>query len=82
MQGGQMLECGIAPETILLALEEVEKEIRNNGKCLKERAWLFHQLGSIHGLMGDLAQQKDAWEQALKLDPDNETLKASLKSLE
>ena len=77
-----MLECGIEPGLLIVVLQEIEAEIRADGVCHEKKAMLFHELGSIHGLMGDEEQQKAAWQQAQKLDPDNKIINASLKSLE
>ncbi|MCX6744364.1 MAG: hypothetical protein NTX82_02475 [Candidatus Parcubacteria bacterium] len=78
-----MFQCHsyIAPHQLLEVLEEVETEIRNNGTNKKEQAMLYHQLGSIYGLMGDSSQQTFAWRQAQQLDPENEIILSSLKSL-
>ncbi len=76
----QSLPC-VDPQQLLEVLEEVESEIRNNGIGSKEQAMLYHQLGSIHGLMGDSCQQQFAWRQAQKLDPENKIILSSLKSL-
>jgi len=73
---------GVGPEIIFSILVEVETEIRNNGTCKNERALLFHQLGTIHGLRGDKSQQEIAWQQAHELDPSSEMIRESLKSLE
>jgi len=71
------------PASILFTvLEEVESEIKLNGISLQEKAGLFHQLGSIYGLLGDEIKQKNAWQQAQNLAPNNEMIRASLKSLE
>ena len=69
------------PVDILEVLQEVETEIRNDGICPQQKALLYHELGSIHGLMGDKNQQKGAWQKALELDPRSEMIMASLKSL-
>ena len=76
-----MVVANVGRETVLSVLQEVENEIRRDGICTKEKALLFHQLGSIHGLMGEKKQQEFAWQQALKLDPGSEMIRASLKSL-
>ena len=72
----------IDPAVILETITEIEEEIRNNGICSVKKAMLYHQLGSVHGLMGDKRQQKNAWQKALELDPANEMVRDSLKSLE
>jgi len=76
-----MQEQGIGGEVLIIVLKEIEQEIRNDGICPREKAQLFHQLGAIHGLMGDHPQQKIAWEEAKRLDPDNQMIQSSLKSL-
>lgn len=76
-----MLEFGIEPELLITVLHEVEDEIRADGICHQKKAMLFHQLGTIHSLMGDKDQQKVAWQQAQKLDPDNVFIGNSIKSL-
>jgi len=76
-----MAQFIVDQETLLIVLEEVKSEIRFNGICAKEKAQLFHELGSIHGLLGNSAEQRGAWEEALKLDPDNYIVKLSLKKL-
>jgi hypothetical protein len=67
---------------LLKTLAEIEGEIRDNGHCQKEKARLLHQLGSIHGLMGDKAQQEASWQEAVKLDPDLKIYRQSLASLQ
>jgi len=76
-----MQEQGLNEEILIIALKEIEQEIRHDGICPKEKAQLFHQLGTIQGLMGDYTQQKFAWEEAKRLDPNNQMIKSSLKSL-
>lgn len=66
---------------LLDAMTEIEGEIRNNGHCQKEKARLYHELGSIHCLMGDKSQQEAAWLKAVELDPQSETFRQSLVSL-
>lgn len=85
VKGGEILErrvINIDPELLLVVIKEVENEIQQDGICRKDKAWLFHQLGSLYMLIGDPRQQKHAWKQALELDPDNEMIRASLKSLQ
>jgi hypothetical protein len=77
-----MQEAGLSEDVLIIVLKEIEQEIRHDGICPKEKAQLFHQLGAIHGLMGDYPQQKFAWEEAKRLDPNNQMIKSSLKSLE
>ena len=77
----QCIHNNIDPHKLLEVLEEVESEIRNNGTTKQEQAMLYHQLGSIYGLMGDSSQQNFAWRQAQRLDPNNEIILSSLKSL-
>jgi len=77
-----MLESGVEAEILIAVLHEIEEEIRVDGICYQKKAILYHQLGSIHSLMGDKEQQKVAWQQAQKLDPDNDFIRNSLKSLE
>ncbi|OGY41434.1 MAG: hypothetical protein A2Y82_00765 [Candidatus Buchananbacteria bacterium RBG_13_36_9] len=76
-----MLESGIKAETLLIILHDIEEEIRADGISQQKKALLFHQLGSVHSLMGDKDQQKFAWRQAEKLDPDNDFIRNSVKSL-
>ena len=76
-----MQEQGLNEEILIIVLKEIEREIRYDGICPKEKAQLFHQLGAIHGLMGDPHQQKIAWEEAKRLDPNNQMITSSLKSL-
>ncbi len=66
---------------LLETLTEIEEEIRNNGHCQKEKARLYHELGSIHCLMGDQVQQETAWQRAVELDPQSTTFRQSLGSL-
>ncbi|MFC1598477.1 hypothetical protein ACFL2U_00485 [Patescibacteria group bacterium] len=76
-----MLKELIDQKTLLIVLEEVEQEIRVNGVNLKEKAQLFHELGSIHGVLGNTSEQQFAWQQALDLDPDNSIIRQSLQDL-
>ncbi|MBD3360061.1 MAG: hypothetical protein GF365_05155 [Candidatus Buchananbacteria bacterium] len=76
-----MLEGLISPEELRLILTEIREEISANGESSQEKASLFHQLGSVYGLLGNQEKQKSAWQQALQLDPGNITIKTSLKSL-
>jgi len=76
-----MLEFGIKAEILLIVLHEIEEEIRTDGISQQKKALLYHQLGSVHSLMGDKEQQKFAWEEAKRLDPNNQMIKSSLKSL-
>jgi hypothetical protein len=76
-----MLQGLISPEELLLILTEIREEISANGVNSEEKASLFHQLGSVHKLLGNQEEQKTAWQQALQLDPDNFIIKTSLKSL-
>ena len=76
-----MQEAGLSKDILIVVLNEIEEEIRNDGICSKEKAQLWHQLGAIHGLMGDHPLQKIAWEEAKKLDPKNQMILSSLKSL-
>lgn len=66
---------------LLETMTEIEGEIRSNGHCTKEKAKLYHQLGSVHGLMGDKTQQEVAWQKAVELDPQSEIFRQSLVSL-
>ncbi len=76
MRLGNMLD----PEVVLEVLSEIETEIRNNGTDY-QKALLYHQLGSVYGLMGEENQQKIVWQKGLELDPDNKIIRRSLKSL-
>jgi hypothetical protein len=77
-----MLAIGVEREVMLCILEEVKSEIKHNGICNNERALLFHQLGTIHGLFGNSHKQRIAWQEALELDPKSDMIRESLKSLE
>ena len=72
----------VGREVIIQVLEEVEQEIKNNGISSKEKAFLFHQKGTLLGLMGQAEQQKRAWLQAQELAPDCMIIRTSLQSLE
>ena len=76
-----MQQNKIDQETLLIVLQEVETEIRLNGVNAKEKAQLFHELGSIHGLLGNDCEQQFAWQHALELDPDNIIVRKSLQNL-
>ena len=71
----------VAPEELRAILSEIQEDIRLNGVCPKEKALLLHQLGSVYGLLGNHQEQKNAWEQALQLDPHSRMIKLSLQSL-
>jgi hypothetical protein len=71
----------LSEEILIIVLKEIESEIRYDGICPSEKALLFHQLGTVHGLMGDYSQQKIAWEEAKKLDPKNHIIILSLEGL-
>ncbi|MBN1326042.1 hypothetical protein JW977_03650 [Candidatus Falkowbacteria bacterium] len=66
---------------LLDTLTEIEEEIRSNGHSNVEKARLFHQLGSIYGLMGEMNQQKFSWQKAVELDPQSKIFQQSLASL-
>jgi hypothetical protein len=77
-----MAEQDLVDRTVILGvLQEVENEIRQDGVCPKERALLYHQLGSLWGLMGDRNQQRAAWQMAVDLDPQSEIFWQSLAIL-
>ena len=65
---------------LLATLAEIEEEIREK-QSPKEKASLYHELGSIHGLMGDKRQQEVAWQKALELDPESVIFQLSLVRL-
>ncbi|OGY42811.1 MAG: hypothetical protein A2Y67_03750 [Candidatus Buchananbacteria bacterium RBG_13_39_9] len=69
-------------EVIIQVLQEVLQEITNNGISPREKAFLFHQKGSLLGLIGQAEQQKEAWLQAQILAPDCRIIRVSLQSLE
>ena len=76
-----MLRGLIASEQLQIVLGEIQEEIRVNGTSPKEKALLFHQLGSVQGLLGNHQEQWAAWQQASELDPDSEMIRLSLQSL-
>ncbi|MDD5340947.1 MAG: hypothetical protein PHC97_00755 [Patescibacteria group bacterium] len=65
---------------LLQVLTEIEQEIRD-GRCPKEKASLYHQMGAILGLMDAREQQEVAWQKAVELNPRSETFRQSLTSL-
>ena len=74
----------VAPKIHKLLLEnltEIEDEIRSNHKKGSDMAFLYLHLGTIHGLMGDMEQQKIALEIGLQFDPDNPIIRARLAEL-
>ena len=80
MQGE--LQCLVGRGVILKSLQEVKTEIRDNGVCSCEQASLLHQLGSLYGLLGKTEKQKQAWQNAQTLDPNNQMILSSLESLQ
>lgn len=80
MQGD--LQSLVGRGVIVKTLREVKTEIGNNGVCRCEQVSLFHQLGSLYGLLGKTEKQKQAWQNALALDPDNKMILSSLESLQ
>lgn len=79
MQGD--LRVIVGSEIIRLVLQEVKEEIKNNGVNRCEQVNLLHQLGSLYGLLDKTEKQKEAWQKALELDPDNQMILSSLESL-
>ena len=78
MTAGKLLSL---EEAVFFSLQEVQREIKSNGTSKKERALLFHQLGSLHMLLGNRSSQWIAWLKAIALDPKSSMIKESLKSL-
>ena len=68
-------------QTLLIVRADILEEIRCNGISKEWEAMLYHQLGTVQGLLGHENQQKAAWQNALDLCPDNETIRQSLASL-
>ena len=76
------LKTLVGVKVIVSSLQEVHSEIRRNGVSSREEGILYHQLGSLYGLLGKTKKQKKAWRKALVLDPDNKMILSSLESLQ
>jgi len=77
-----MTEIPVKKGVLVEIITEVETQIRSNSLNKGEKAQLFHELGSLYGMIGDLSQQKFAWQQAAQLCPDNDIIRQSLESIE
>lgn len=73
-------QCPLDLNLIRNLLQEVEVEITEK-KDPQDKAWLLHQKGTLHGLLGEKILQKNAWHEALLNDPENKMVKESLQSL-
>jgi hypothetical protein len=75
-------EVTIIDRVILVeVLIEIRQDLSRNGICQSDKAWLYHQMGTIYGQLGKNKLQKKSWEKAKELDPENAMIKASLESL-
>lgn len=63
------------------AVAEVRRDILAVDNSPQDEAWLWHQLGSLYGQLGNMEKQREAWEKAKELDPESDMITASLESL-
>lgn len=77
-----VVDQGLYKRTLLKTLAEIWGDILKTGNSPEDEAWLYHQMGSIHGQLGNIEEQKKAWEKAKELDPENDMINSSLQSLE